>query len=237
MYSNLENYKRVMDITHYYIEKGHGETIIMLHGNGGKSRYFKHQIDVFAQKYHVYAIDTRGQGNTPRGVKPFTILQFVEDLLDFMNEHNIEKANILGFSDGGNVAMTFAIKYPERVNRLILNGANLNPRGVKYSEQIPIEIKYVFAKILSWCSSNQKKKAELLGLMVKEPNISADDLKAIQAKTLVIVGTNDIIREKHSGFIVANLNHSEFEIIEGDHFVALRNPEEFNKRVMTFLSE
>ena len=226
-----------MDIKHCYVEKGEGDALIMLHGNGGKNRYFKHQIDVFAQRYHVYAIDTRGQGNTPRGVKPFTISQFADDLLGFMNENNIEKATLLGFSDGGNIAMVFAINYPERVDKLILNGANLYPRGVKYSEQIPIEIKYVFAKLLSPISAEQRKKAELLGLMVNDPNISLQDLRTIKAKTLVVVGTGDIIREKHSYLIADNLTNSELAIIEGDHFVALRNPEEFNKKVMTFLSE
>ena len=62
-----------MNIEHFYIENGQGSPIIMLHGNTGKARYFKHQIDVFAQKYHVYAIDTRGHGKTPRGEMPFTI--------------------------------------------------------------------------------------------------------------------------------------------------------------------
>lgn len=52
------------------------------------------------------------------------IRQFAEDLLGFMDDHRIAKAHLLGFSDGGNIAMIFAIKHPDRVNRLILNGAN-----------------------------------------------------------------------------------------------------------------
>ena len=43
-----------MDITHYYVEKGQGEPLILLHGNGESSDYFKNQIDVFAEKYHVF---------------------------------------------------------------------------------------------------------------------------------------------------------------------------------------
>ena len=73
---------------------------------------------------------------------PFTIQQFADDLLGFMDEHRIEKAHLLGFSDGGNIAMVFAIKYPNRVNRLILNGANMCAEGVKRTVQIPIEIGY-----------------------------------------------------------------------------------------------
>lgn len=50
------------------------------------------------------------------------------------------------FSDGGNIAMVFAIKHPDRVERLILNGANLNMGGVKRTIQIPIEVGYKMAK-------------------------------------------------------------------------------------------
>lgn len=222
-----------MNIEHFYIENGQGSPIIMLHGNTGKARYFKHQIDVFAQKYHVYAIDTRGHGKTPRGEKPFTIRQFADDLLVFMNNHGIEKATLMGFSDGGNIAMRFAIAYPERVDRLILNGANLNARGVKNSTQIPIELKYYWYKLLGI----KKYDVEMLGLMVNDPNITLEELRSIQAKTLVIVGANDIIKEKHSKLIVSTLSNSEFAVVDGDHFVALRNPEAFNERVLEFLAK
>ena len=70
-----------MDIQHHYIEKGQGEPLILLHGNGENCDYFKGQIEVFARCYHVYAPDTRGHGKTPRGNAPFTIRQFADDLL------------------------------------------------------------------------------------------------------------------------------------------------------------
>lgn len=114
-----------MDIEHHYIEKGSGVPLILLHGNGEDSSYFRHQIDPFSRHFRVIAIDTRGHGLTPRGDAPFTIRQFASDLLSFMDAHSIEKANLLGFSDGGNIAMVFALAHPERVGRLILNGANL----------------------------------------------------------------------------------------------------------------
>ena len=134
-----------MDIHHYYIEQGNGFPFILLHGNNEDCSYFVNQMESFAQHFRVIAIDTRGHGKTPRGEAPFTIRQFAEDLLAFMDQHAIKKAHILGFSDGGNIAMIFAIKHPDRVNRLILNGANLNPKGVKRSAQIPIEIGYRIA--------------------------------------------------------------------------------------------
>lgn len=55
-----------MDIELFYTEKGKGEPLLLLHGNGGSSEYFEHQIDYFAKEYHVIAIDTRGHGKSPR---------------------------------------------------------------------------------------------------------------------------------------------------------------------------
>ena len=129
-----------LDIEHYFIEKGDGYPLILLHGNGENCEYFEGQMDELSDSFHVYAIDTRGHGKTPRGERPFTIRQFADDLLGFMDAHQIVKAHLLGFSDGGNIAMVFAMTYPERVNRLILNGANLDAGGVKRKIQIPIEI-------------------------------------------------------------------------------------------------
>jgi len=226
-----------MNIEHYYIEKGDGDPFILLHGNGENCEYFKGQINVFAERYHVYAIDTRGHGKTPRGDKPFTIRQFADDLLCFMNGHRIEKAHLLGFSDGGNIAMVFAMKYPDSVDRLILNGANLNPEGVKRSTQIPIEIGYRIAKKFAEKSDSARLNAEMLGLMVNDPKVKLEELRAIRAKTLVIAGTNDMILEAHTRMIAESIPGSQLVLIKGNHFIANKKPEEFNHAVLGFLGE
>ena len=225
----------MMDINHYYVEKGQGEPLILLHGNGENSEYFQGQIDVFSKQYHVYAIDTRGHGKTPRGEKPFTIRQFADDLLCFMDKQQIEKAHLLGFSDGGNIAMVFAIHYPDRVNRLILNGANLNPNGVKRSTQFPIEIGYKIAKRFAEKSDSARLNAEMLGLMVNDPNIEPEELSHIKAKTLVIAGTKDMIKDEHTRQIASGIPNSELVFLKGDHFIANKHPEEFNRAVLEFL--
>lgn len=225
----------MMDITHFYVEKGQGDPLILLHGNGEDHTYFDHQIEVFAQHYHVYALDTRGHGQTPRGTRPFTIRQFADDLLAFMDARHIERAHLLGFSDGGNIAMIFALRYPERVDRLILNGANLDTTGVKRRIQIPIEIGYRIARLFAKRSTSAQQHADLLGLMVNDPNIPVESLARIQAKTLVIAGTNDMIKERHTRLIAANIPDAQLVIIQGNHFIANKQSEAFNRAVLHFL--
>ena len=120
-----------MDIQLHYTKTGSGFPLILLHGNGEDSTYFEHQIPVFSRDFTVCAIDTRGHGRSPKGTTPFTLSQFADDLRDFMAEQGLEQADILGFSDGGNIALIFALRYPERVRRLVLNAANLFPEGME----------------------------------------------------------------------------------------------------------
>ena len=223
------------DIEHFYLEKGQGEPLILLHGNGENCDYFVGQTDAFARRFHVYAPDTRGHGKTPRGDAPFTIRQFADDLLAFMDAHGIDKAHLLGFSDGGNIAMVFAMKYPERVNRLILDGANLDAKGVRPSIQIPIEIGYRIAKVFAKKSDEARRNAEMLGLMVNDPNVRPEELSAIKAKTLVMAGTKDMIKEDHTRLIARSIPDSQLVIIEGDHFIANKCPAAFNQAVLDFL--
>ena len=226
-----------MEIKHHFIERGEGFPLILLHGNGEDGGYFVHQMEPFAKYFRVIALDTRGHGQTPRGNAPFTIRQFAEDLLEFMDRQRIEKAHILGFSDGGNIAMVFALAHPERVEKLILNGANLDASGVKRNIQIPIEIGYRIASLFARKSPEARKKAELLGLMVNEPNVNPDNLARIQCPTLVVAGSKDMIKEEHTRLIARSIPGSEMVIIPGNHFVANQNPDAFNEAVLLFLSK
>ncbi len=224
-----------MDIALYYQEKGNKEPFILLHGNGQDGSYFINQMDYFSDRYRVIALDTRGHGKSPRGTAPFTIEQFSCDLYDFMEEHEILKAVILGFSDGANIAMKFAMKYPDRVKALILNGGNLNPGGVKITTQLPIEIGYRIAGRFASKSHEAKKNAELLGLMVNDPNIEPDELSKITAPTLVICGSKDMIRESHTKEIAKNIPNAKLSIIKGNHFIANKRYVTFNREVEDFL--
>lgn len=226
-----------MDIHHYFIERGCGTPLIMLHGNGEDATYFSNQLDAFSSSFHVIALDTRGHGRSPRGAEPFTIRQFADDLHGFMERLNISKAHLLGFSDGGNIAALFAVKYPDMVSKLILNGANLNPSGVRSITQFNVETAYRIAKGFSGISGAAARKAEILGLMVNDPNIAPAELKKIEAKTLVIAGTHDMIKRKHTKLIADKIPDSKLVFIKGGHFIAKDKPVEFNRVVLDFLND
>ena len=80
-----------------------------------------------------------------------------------------------------------------------------------------------------------KTHMEILGLMVHEPNIKPEELRAIQAPTLVIAGTKDMIKQSHTEIIAQNIPNAKLSVIPGDHFIASKNAERFNKEVQDFL--
>ena len=220
-----------MDIALNYLECGFGDYLILLHGNGEDSSYFENQIGPFSKYFHVIALDTRGHGKSPRGEGEFSLNRFAEDLFLFMREKGIEKANILGFSDGANIAILFALSHPDMVQKLVLNGGNIFPMGLKPKVLNEIISDWNKAKK----SSFLKREEELLALMVKEPNLSWDDLKSIGAESLVIAGTDDVIRRKHSKKIAESLKCAKFVEVPGGHDIAYAQSVAFNSKVLDFL--
>ena len=224
-----------MEIQLNYTVAGQGFPLILLHGNGEDHTYFKHQIGPFSARYQVLALDTRGHGQSPRGTAPFTLEQFAEDLKGFLDSREIKRCHLLGFSDGANIALLFALKYPEYVEKLILNGADLSPSGVKLSTQVPIVLSWGLLQVIRRLDKKAQPKWELLDLMTTQPHIKPEQLSALSMPTLVAAGDRDMIRERHTRLIARSIPHSQLAILPGDHFVARRNWQAFNPVVLKFL--
>lgn len=226
-----------MNIDLHCLRQGSGFPLFLLHGNGEDGSYFQNQLEAFSRRYSLFVPDTRGHGQSPRGTAPFTLEQFAEDLRSFMDRQGIEKAHLLGFSDGGNIALLFALKYPERVGKLILNGANLDPKGVKPSVQLPILLGYGLVSLISLLDKKAVAKKELLGLMVNQPHIASRELLTLRMPALVVAGDKDMIKNSHTRLIARSLPNGQLCILPGSHFVAHENPQAFNQAVLNFLEE
>lgn len=277
----------------YTKESGTGQPMVLLHGNGEDSSYFVNQMSFFESKYHVIAVDTRGHGRSPRGQGAFTLERFAEDLKEFLDRRGLRRIILLGFSDGGNIALIFALKYPGYVDRLILNGANLNPFGMRLSVLADVAQEYLGVEGKLWLQKsgigqvrekmqmaagkmrtekqfskeNEKKngqegrnkqqrrscqkekihgkrendwdanihKKELLSLMLYEPWIRPELLRRLKMPVLVIAGSDDMIRERHTRRIARSLPNARLRILEGTHFIAAEKPDAFNQCVEAFL--
>ena len=232
----LQNSGANIFYSEYFPADPQAPTLILLHGNGEDHTYFVKQIPAFSPHFRLVLMDTRGQGQSTGGDGELNFSVFAADLLALMDHLQIAKAHLLGFSDGGNLALTFALAHPERVQSLILNGANLEPGGVKLSTQLPIVLGYGCCRLLSPFSRKARQNGAVLGLMVNHPHIPPQALATLTMPALVIVGERDMIRDRHSQLIARSLPNAQFvRIPGGDHFCAAKCPEVFNHAVLSFL--
>ena len=113
----------------FYRHFGNGQKIIILHGLYGSSDNWQKIAKSLSINYSVYSLDLRNHGNSPHS-DIFTISSMAEDLHEFVTDKKISKTSIIGHSLGGKVAMEFAAKYPEFLDKLII--VDIAPR--KYLE-------------------------------------------------------------------------------------------------------
>lgn len=220
----------------YYACYGQGEPLLLLHGNGEDSSYFCGQIPELEKHYRVIVMDTRGHGRSGRGEGPLDFTRFARDAAAVLDVLGLPSAHVLGFSDGGNIAIRLALDAPERLRSLILNGANLDPSGIKWTVQAPIVLGYGLCRLIGLCDAGARKKADILGLMVHHPHVKPSELSAVRVPTLVIAGEHDMVRQLHTEQIAASIPHAKLRIIPGgSHAVAAQKPEAFNREILRFL--
>ena len=171
----------VNDVSLYYEVIGSGQPLIMLHGNGEDHTIFDKAAAILSEHFTCYLLDSRGHGQSSP-VENLSYQAMADDVIAFIDALGIQKPILYGFSDGGILGLMVAMKRPDLLSRLIISGANLNPKGVKSSL-------YVMLKVITFF----KKDPKLL-LMLREPQIKPEDLKAITVPTLVLGGSKDLIR-------------------------------------------
>lgn len=220
------------DIQLYYEMWGSGEPLILLHGNGEDHTYFHGQIPHLFRQFTVYAVDTRGHGSSPRGTKPFTLSQFADDLKAFLDARGIRKAHVLGFSDGANIAMLFALRYPKRLSSLVLNSGNLDPTGLV--PELTEELRTRYEAVKNERTEEERGEAALLRLMLFEPQIRREELSAVSVPTLVIAGDDDLIPAAHTRLIAESIPGASLVFLRGTHGVAEESPDAFNAALDAF---
>jgi len=224
-----------MDISLHCIECGTGFPLVLLHGNGESAALFSRQLEVFSRLYRVLAVDTRGHGESPRGQAPFTLGQFAEDLREFMIERDIPRAHLVGFSDGGNIALLFALAHPEMAETLAINGANLFPAGLRPPVLAGIWLSCAAARLREPFDAGAAARRELLELMTRQPHIRPEQLQKLCMPVLVLAGTRDVVRESHTRLIARSIPGAELKILDGPHNLAAEAPEAYNRAVLEFL--
>ncbi|MDR0831980.1 MAG: alpha/beta hydrolase [Bacillales bacterium] len=219
----LDNYLKINQCTlHYQIygELNKGIPLVLLHGNKESIAIFQKQIAYYSSTNIVIAIDSPGHGLSSY-LNPLTINNMALHIGLLLKALPYSKYNLLGFSDGGNIALIIAQDL-EIINSLIIIGANLYPKGIKTFYYLSLLFTSLFMK------------NDYLNLMLKEPHISIEELKRITCPTLIIYGQHDMIKTKHLQLIHQNIQNSILKIIpQGNHFSFFKKTDILNDFLKT----
>ena len=221
----------------YYEEYGQGQPLLLLHGNSESIESFRLQIPEFSKYYKVIAVDTRVQGKSSEDGKTYTYDLFADDMNALLNYLNIDSANVLGWSDGGNTGLIMAMKYPKKVKRLVTMGANVFIDNSVVKKWVFKELNKQLKELNSDTMSKSKNRVRLIKLLLTEPKHKFEDLKVINCPVLVLAGEKDVIIEDHTKGISANISNSTLLIAPKEtHYYPWENSKVFNKTVLDYLS-
>jgi pimeloyl-ACP methyl ester carboxylesterase len=214
--------------------------LILLHGNGEDMHIFDGHIEPLLPYYTVITMDSRGQGKSSRGTRPFSYSLFAEDLFTLTNKLQIGNFLLLGFSDGGNTALELVLQHQERVGAMILVGANLAPEGMTTMTRKGLQLLMAGQNLKAIFSRKKDDDCgqDLIRLMLEHPHIDPQQLEKVSVPTLVVNGERDIIKNEHSELIASALANARHVVIPGaSHFVMKDAPAEFDRVILEFLME
>ena len=116
----------------FYIEKGKGQPLILLHGGIGTAEFnWSKQIEFFSKDFRVLAIDSRGHGRTDNPTGEFSYKLMADDVAALIKALNLENPFVMGWSDGGQIVLEIGINYPDITKALVAGGIlseNFHPK-------------------------------------------------------------------------------------------------------------
>ena len=230
----------------WYATYGSGSPVILLHGGLGHSGNWGYQVPALVRSgYRAVLIDSRGHGRSTRDARPFTYELMASDVSAVMDTLNLEKAGLVGWSDGACTALILAAKAPARVAGVFFFACNMDPSGTKEIEFSP-SLKRCFDRHmkdyarLSATPDQFDEFSDAVGLMQRtQPNYSANDLAQISVPVVIVQSEHDeFIKREHAEYLARSIPNAEFIDLPGvSHFAPLQRPEQFNRVMLAFLGK
>jgi pimeloyl-ACP methyl ester carboxylesterase len=224
------------DIKIAYEQNGQGQTIILLHGNSGSKKTFRQYQSRFFSSYATYALDSRGHGQSISSDLAYSIEQYSQDVIHFCTEKGIKDAYVIGYSDGGNVALYLAKNASDTFKKVVLISPNYLASGIKEKSlglfRRLLKLFCFFDKL----GFNMKRPIMRFQLMLIDIGLTEIDLASIHADILLIYAENDMIREEHILKIAEIIpNAKRKKIKKCSHFSIVNAPDTISE-IRTFFA-
>lgn len=240
--NNKQNgkYYHVRDIDFYIEQYGNGENLILLHGNGGSIHSMSSIIPYFSNKYHVIAIDSRAHGKTIDLADSLSFEMMADDVSALLSALKVNTTYVLGWSDGGIIALELALRHPQQIKKLVSSGANIWPDSSAILPSLWLHDQHYYDSMLNRKKETaaEKKSWKYFLLDWEQPHIDLKALHQITTPSLIVSGDKDVIRLEHTLLIYQNIPGANLWVLPNcGHGTLIQYPQEFFNKVDTFFSE
>jgi pimeloyl-ACP methyl ester carboxylesterase len=219
----------------YYAERGSGPALLLLHGGGDSGEHsFEQQLDEFSLRHHIVAPDQVGQGHTPDVSGPLSYTSMMEDTATLVKSLKLRHVDVVGFSDGGILALMLAVRYPQLVRRLVISGVNIAPDGLQPDQLQGLRDAQTSGKP----KTVAEKLAKLWLTSPTESELNLEMLAGIDRPVLVISGDRDAITLEHTLMIFHALPQAQLCVLpDTDHTTFSTRPQWLNPIIRSFLDQ
>lgn len=221
-------YSEVNGIKMYYEIYGQGKPLVLIHGGGSTIQSnFGRVIPLFAKNRKVIAVELQAHGRTSDRNADSSFEQDADDVATLLKNLNIDKADFFGFSNGGTSTLQIAIRHPELVDKIVLGSALAKRHGAPdwfwdfinqaKLENMPEQLQAAYKEVAPDTSGLQVMHDRDANRMVNFKDIPDEQIEAIQAPALIIIGDKDVVTPEHALELHRQMVHSELAIIPGGH--------------------
>jgi pimeloyl-ACP methyl ester carboxylesterase len=244
----MGEYVGIGEVNTWYDEDGSGEPLVLLHGGLCTNETWGAQTPAFAEHFQVIAPERRGHGHTADVPGPLTYDAMAADTIGFLDKIVGRPAHLVGWSDGGIVALLVAMARPDLVNKMVVIGTNYDTDGMAAgADEMSAGMDpngpdmAMFRSLYEMHTPDGSDHwpvlfAKFVEMMQREPHIDPDELAHISNRTLVIAGDDDVISLEHTISMYRLLPNAELAVIPGtSHALGMEKPEILNQLVLDFL--
>ena len=221
--------------------------LVLLHGGGSTfETSFEEVLPALSRGRRVIVYDRQGHGRTADLDRPFSFLQSADDAVELLRQLGVPRADFMGFSNGGQIAIQIALSHPEVVRKLVIESAMASRDGADPEfwkgfdharlEDMPAELREEYLRVaprpgdltaMFWKSVNQMKSFE---------GWSPEEIRSIRAPTLVLLGDRDVVRPEHGVALYRLLPHAQLAILPNtDHRAICHPPAWLPTLIVSFL--
>ena len=234
----------VNGISMYYATYGAGDPVLLIHGGLGHADIWANQVIDLMADHLVIVADSRGHGRSTRNADPYGYDLMTADYVALLDTLGLAKVDVVGWSDGGIIGIDIAMNYPDRVDQIFAQAANITTDGVDpavatdavfgaYIEKMAVD----YAAMSPTPTEFEPFVTQISDMWATQPNWTDEQMAAITVPVQVVVGEYDeAILRAHSEHMADVIAGAELVILPGaSHFAMLQAPDEYTAAVRAII--